>query len=244
MAFEAVGITKQIGAHKIVNGVDIEIAKGKVTVLIGPSGGGKSTLIRALAILDPPTSGTIFIDDQHYYFPAQSSNFRIPWPKLTVVFQQLFLWPHLTLRENIELPHKTPIDATVRGEIETVIDEFEMREWVNRFPNQVSNGQRQRAAIARAVCLSPSYILFDEITSALDVEQVGKVLNYLMTLKRKEIGILLVTHMLEFAKKCADKVLFMDAGRIVESGTPEVIVSPKTKRMQQFLSILPSKSNG
>lgn len=237
MSVTASSIEKRIGGHTILKDVNVQIQAGTITVVTGPSGSGKTSLIRAVSLLDPPTSGDIQVDGKKYHFPSEGKLPPNPWPELTVVFQQLFLWPHLSLRENIELPLRKRADKETQMLVESLIDEFEMRDWVERHPNQVSNGQRQRAAIVRALCLRPSYILFDEITSALDVEQVNKVHNHLLKLKDRKIGILIVTHMLEFAERCADHVLFMDNGTIVESGGAEIIRHPKSTRMQQFLSV-------
>ena len=134
------------------------------------------------------------------------------------------------------MPLRKSLDQSTREHVESLIDKFEMRNWVDRHPNEVSNGQRQRAAIVRALCLRPSYILFDEITSALDVEQINKVHHQMLELKERGIGILLVTHMLDFAVGCADHVVFMDGGKVVESGDATILKKPETKRLRQFLS--------
>ena len=231
----AYDIEKQIGSHTILKDVSVRVEKGRITVVAGPSGSGKTSLIRAMSLLDPPTKGEIQIDGTKYHFPADGTPMPKPWPKLTVVFQQLFLWPHLSLRGNIELPLRKSLDQPTREHVESLIDEFEMRDWVDRHPNEVSNGQRQRAAIVRALCLRPSYILFDEITSALDVEQINKVHNQMLELRERGIGILLVTHMLDFAVGCADHVVFMDDGKVVESGDATILKKPETKRLRQFL---------
>lgn len=221
----------------VLKKVDIDVFPGHITVLIGPSGSGKTTLIRALSFLDPPDQGQITLDGDSFQFPQANQNHFSPWPSVTVVFQQLFLWPHLSLYKNITLPLiNRPGNGRNHQLLEELIDRFEMREFIHRFPNQVSLGQRQRAALARALVLEPKYVLLDEITSALDVEQVSATLNYLQVLRERGIGILLVTHALNFARHAADQVVFLDNGKIIEYGGSELLDSPGSSRLRSFLS--------
>jgi ABC-type polar amino acid transport system ATPase subunit len=150
------------------------------------------------------------------------------------VFQQLFLWPHLTLRENILLPVRGRVGAEER--LEELMALFDMHHFIDRYPNETSGGQRQRAALARAVVLESQYVLLDEITSALDVEQTAKVLQCLEAMKQRGIGILLITHLLNFAKRAADHVVFLDGGEVIASGTADILDNPTHPRMQAFLS--------
>jgi ABC-type polar amino acid transport system ATPase subunit len=229
--------------RKILGGVNVSIEPGQITALIGPSGGGKSTFLRALSLLDPPDSGSITVDDVTYAYPKKSGNgVPPPWPKLTIVFQQLFLWPHLTVRQNIALPVGNANGHQSNGIVDELVDLFDLSEFADRYPNQVSLGQRQRAAIARALALQPKYLLLDEITSALDVEHVSKLLNHLKTLRDRGAGILLITHLIGFAERAAGQILFMESGTIVEAGGPELLSSPKTKRLSQFLSLVGTAS--
>ena len=227
-------------------GVDIDVEPGRVSILIGPSGAGKTTLIRALSLLDIPSGGSIQIDDALYQFPMKNArNFKPPWPRLTVVFQQQFLWPHLTLKQNIALPLS---DRRVpKHEQEAVIAElvelFGMNSFVQRYPNQVSLGERQRAALARAFALNPKYILLDEITSALDVEQTANVTRCLINLRNRGIGLLVVTHFLAFAKRLVEKgegdtVYFLEGGRILAKGGVEFFTGCENPRVRAFLSAL------
>lgn len=227
----------------ILKGVDITLKKRELTALIGPSGSGKTTLLRCLSLLDAPDGGDIELDKMLYTFPlppeyepgSLPKSWPKPWPKVTAVFQQLFLWPHLTLRENILLPLANAKSPEVEKELAELIRQFDMKGFIDRYPNETSGGQRQRAAIARALMLNPDYLLLDEITSALDIEQTAKVLSLLEGVKARGIGILLITHSLGFARRAANTVLFMDDGGIVEQGGPGIIDRPKSARMKAFL---------
>jgi ABC-type polar amino acid transport system ATPase subunit len=227
----------------VFKNVDIEVNPGGITVLIGPSGTGKTTLLRCLALLEPPQTGEIRVDDEVFKYPWPAGKpFVPPWPKLTTVFQQLFLWPHLTLRENILLPVRRRGHKDMDGELENLIESFDMKEFINSYPNEASLGQRQRVALARALMLQPHYVLLDEITSALDVEQIAKILSYLKGLRGKNIGIFIITHLLGFARHAADKVVFMADGVIAESGGPDILRNPQTERLGQFLSVIAAAS--
>lgn len=228
-------IIKKYHGVEILKGVDITVEPGKITSLIGPSGSGKTTLLRVLSMLDLPESGSITLDSEKYEFPLKASNIIPPWPRVSVVFQQLFLWPHLTLKENILLPLKGVVDKKHFTELVQIL---QMEEFIDRYPNQVSLGQRQRAALARALILNPEYLLLDEITSALDIEQVNVVLSHLQTLRDKGVGILIVTHLLNFAQRASDNIVFLDGGKVIETGGKEILEKPKHERIQKFLSIV------
>jgi polar amino acid transport system ATP-binding protein len=224
------GIHKSFCDKKILNGVDIDIATGQISCIIGPSGTGKTTLLRALCLLDSPDEGIISIDGKTLQ-PTDT-----PWPQVTAVFQSLFLWPHLTLRENIMLPARNH-NPNAEKDIEGLINLFEMGGFINHYPNQSSVGQRQRVALARALILNPKYVLLDEITSALDVEQTAKILTKLNHLKNRGIGIFLITHHLGFAARAADQIIFMSDGKVTEQGSQTILKAPKTERLKDFLSL-------
>ncbi len=232
-------LKKSYRGQIILDGVNIDLEPGKISVIIGPSGSGKTTLLKVLSMLDPPNSGTISVDDWSAQFPFEKGKkLQPPWPKLTVVFQQLFLWPHLTLLQNITLPVFLRQGKEDTQKVEELIDLFEMRSFIYRYPNEASLGQKQRAALARALLLQPKYLLLDEITSSLDVEQVAIILTYLKKLAQAGIGILTVTHLLNFAREAADNIIFMDAGQIIEKGGKEVLLSPSQERIKRFLSVI------
>lgn len=236
-------LVKSHSGQKIINGVSLELAPGEISVIIGPSGSGKTSLIRMLALLDNPDSGEIVVEDKKYSFPASKNKQPAPpWPDVTVVFQQLFLWPHLTLLQNITLPLALGKRSVADEKVQEMIKTFEMEKFIYRYPNEASLGQRQRAALVRALLLSPKYLLLDEITSSLDVEQVAVILAHLKDLAKQGIGILTITHLLHFAQEAADRIIFMDSGQIIEAGGKEVLSSPKHDRVRKFLSVIESAS--
>lgn len=237
-------ITRSIAGRKILNGVNLTVTPGKITALIGPSGSGKTTLLRTLSFLEHPDQGCISLDGVSYTFP-QSKDWHPKkiYPHVTVVFQQHFLWPHLTLRQNITLPLK--LHPNRRGfdshkNVKKLIDLLDLASFIDRYPNQASLGQRQRVALARALVLDPAYILLDEVTASLDVEQVSVILTHLQRLKERGIGMLIITHLIGFAARAADQIVFLDKGEVIESGGIELLRSPKHERVSRFLSVIES----
>lgn len=230
-------LTKIYNGREVLKEVSIKIEPGKIISLIGPSGSGKTTILRVLSMLDLPESGGIILDDKKYDFPLEKDKITPPWPKVSVVFQQLFIWPHLTLRKNIELPLEV---KGVLNENKEYLDElyrmFDMNEFIDRFPNQVSLGQRQRVALVRALALKPKYLLLDEITSSLDVEQSGIILSHLTKIKQQGVGIIMVAHDIDFALSSADTVCFIENGRIVKQGKPyEFLLETSNIRIKNFI---------
>lgn len=241
---EARHITFGYGATTILKDVSLSVAPGGITCLIGPSGTGKTTLLRCLALMERPQAGEIVIDEDRFSWPwPEDKPFLPPYPKLTTVFQQLFLWPHLTLRENIMLPVRlNGLAAGAKDKLEELVVSFDMQDFIDRFPNEASLGQRQRVALARALMLEPRYLLLDEITSSLDVEQIAKILDHLKHLRGKNIGVFIITHLLGFARHAADHVVFMAEGQIVEAGGPDMLRNPSTERLHEFLSVIAAAS--
>lgn len=227
---------KQINGTTILNNVDISLEPGAITALIGPSGSGKSSLLSCLSLLTNPTKGIVSLEERKFEFNSGKENYSdFPYPDVTVVFQGLFLWPHLTNRENVLLPlHGKEKNVE---EFNNLVERLGVKKVLDKFPNDCSGGEKQRIAFIRQVLLRPKYLLLDEITSALDLEQVKILSELLLDLKEKGTGILLVTHMINLAKNIADDVYFLDNGEMIEHGKTEILTTPKTERLNKFLQI-------
>lgn len=229
-------IVKSYNGKSILNGISLELKQGEISVLFGPSGCGKTTLCRNLTLLEYPNSGSIKVDDQVYEFPTKNNFTVMPYPKINMVFQQLFLWPHLTNEENIKLA----VDDFTKEKEERfkyLTDLLQIDNILKQYPNESSLGQKQRVAIARVLILDPKFIFFDEMTSALDIVQTNIIVKLLIKLKSEGIGILIITHNINFMERVADNLLFMYDGEIVEIGGVNIIKEPKTKLLKQFLGI-------
>jgi len=231
-------LTKKYNDKDVLKGIDIVVKPGTITSLIGPSGSGKTTLLKILSLLETPQSGNLTLDDEIYIFPMNQNNITPPWPKVSVVFQQLFIWPHLSLRKNIELPLE--INGTLKDSkkyLENLYEMFNMKEFIDRFPNEASIGQRQRTALVRALGLKPKYLLLDEITSSLDVEQSEIILSHLTEIKKMGVGIVMIAHDINFAISNADNVCFIGDGKIVKQGKPyEFLLESKNKQISNFIN--------
>jgi ABC-type polar amino acid transport system ATPase subunit len=230
-------IHKYFGPLHVLDGVSLDVTKGEVVVIIGPSGSGKSTLLRCLNSLEPVQSGEIWIDgirlDHH------KTNIRAVRAEVGIVFQAFNLFPHLTALRNVMLApvvvRRRP-EAQVRQEAVAMLGKVGLQDKVDAYPSQLSGGQQQRVAIARALAMQPKLMLFDEVTSALDPELVREVLDVMKQLARDGMTMIVVTHEMGFAREVADRVIFMDEGRIVEEGTAEAIFErPQSQRTQEFL---------
>lgn len=235
---------KQFDQLKVLKGINLEVAKGKVVVVIGPSGSGKTTLLRCLNVLEQPTSGQIAIEDQVLDFSQQVQKKKIPsFRRLTgMVFQNYNLFPHMTALENImegPVTVKGEKKEAVRKKAEMLLGKVGLGDKIHYYPFQLSGGQQQRVGIARALAMEPKVMLFDEPTSALDPELVGEVLKVMKDLANEGMTMVVVTHEMRFAREAADEVIFMDAGVVVERGNPEQIFSnPKEARTKQFLNLI------
>jgi amino acid ABC transporter ATP-binding protein, PAAT family (TC 3.A.1.3.-) len=229
---------KSFGKNKVLKGIDEHISKGEVVVVIGPSGSGKSTFLRCLNLLETPTSGQITFEDKD--ITSKATNIDKMREKMGMVFQQFNLFPHKTVCENICL---APIKVKgiskdeAKNIAENLLNKVGLIDKINAYPSSLSGGQKQRIAIARALAMQPDVMLFDEPTSALDPEMVGEVLNVMKDLAKEGMTMVVVTHEMGFAREVGDRILFMDEGKILESGTPEeVFKNPKNPRTIDFLS--------
>ena len=232
-------LEKEYEGKQILDDVNLAVKQGEVVVIIGPSGCGKSTLLRCINALEKIQGGTIRLQDE--VIEAGSKNLAKIREKIGMVFQNYELFPHLTVIENILL---APVKVQKREKKEVSEEAMKLLERVGlkskaeSYPRQLSGGQKQRVAIVRALCMNPEILLFDEVTAALDPEMVREVLDVMLELARQKRTMVIVTHEMQFAKAVADRVLFIDEGKIVEEGTPEEIFeNPKQERTKQFLNI-------
>jgi len=226
------------GEIHALDGITTDIKKGEVLVIIGPSGSGKSTFLRSLNLLERPTGGTITFEGQDVMSPKNDINKLRQ--KMGMVFQHFNLFPHLTIMDNMTLAPKKLLKMSQEEAEKKALQLLErvgLQDRADTYPSQLSGGQKQRIAIVRALCMFPDVLLFDEPTSALDPEMVGEVLDVMKDLAKTGMTMAVVTHEMGFAKEVASRVIFMDAGKIVEEGTPEEIFdNPQNERLKTFLA--------
>ena len=235
---KTVDLHKSFGSLNVLSGVSETIRKGEVVSIIGPSGGGKSTFLRCLNLLEHPEKGQIFFEGNE--ITGKRVDIDMHRQKMGMVFQHFNVFPHLTVEQNITLAPKIlkgKSDAACKELAKELLNRVGLIEKLNETPTKLSGGQKQRLAIVRALAMEPDVMLFDEPTSALDPEMVGEVLAVMKELAEEGMTMVVVTHEIGFAREVASRVLFMDQGQIVEQGTPEEIFgAPKHPRLQEFLS--------
>ena len=231
-------LQKAFGKIEVLKGINTEIKKGEVVVIIGPSGSGKSTFLRTLNLLEEPTGGHIYFEGTDITDPKVNKNLHRQ--KMGMVFQQFNLFPNMTVLKNmtiapVKLKKATKAEAEERAM--SLLERVGLADRANAYPSQLSGGQKQRVAIVRALCMQPDVMLFDEPTSALDPEMVGEVLDVMKALANEGMTMAVVTHEMGFAREVADRVLFIDEGVIKEDAPPaELFNNPKTPRLKDFLS--------
>lgn len=235
---EIKNLHKYFGKNEVLKGLDIQIKKGEVVVMIGPSGSGKSTFLRTMNLLEKPTDGQVYFEGVN--IADKSVDVFKHREKMGMVFQQFNLFPNMTVLENLCLaPVKTGkmTKEEAKKTAEDLLQRVGLSDKAEAYPQALSGGQQQRVAIARALAMNPDVMLFDEPTSALDPEMVGEVLAVMQELAKEGMTMVVVTHEMGFAKTVADRVLFMADGTIVEQGKPaQVFDSPKEKRTQDFIA--------
>ena len=232
------GLTKNFGSLRVLRGIDCTVSASEVVCVIGPSGSGKSTFLRCLNGLEEASGGRVLVHGISVH--DNGTDIDALRSEIGMVFQRFNLFPHKTVMENIALaPMKvrglTPVQANERAH--ALLDKVGLLDKIDAYPNQLSGGQQQRVALARALAMQPAIMLFDEPTSALDPEMVGEVLSVMQTLAEEGMTMIVVSHEMGFARRVADRVLFMDEGLIVEAGTPgEIFDTPTEERTRRFLS--------
>lgn len=229
-------VHKSFGKNEVLKGINLHIEQGQVVVIIGPSGSGKSTVLRTMNYLEEPTSGKVIVDDMDLSDKKKLNDVRA---EVGMVFQNFNLFPHMTVMENLTLA-QTKVRKTSMEEAKKIgqalLDRVGLADKANAYPDSLSGGQKQRVAIARALAMKPKVMLFDEPTSALDPEMVSEVLDVMKSLAEEGMTMVIVTHEMGFAKKVADRVLFVDGGLILEDNTPErVFDAPTNERTKSFL---------
>ena len=229
-------VHKSFGKNEVLKGINLHIKQGQVVVIIGPSGSGKSTVLRTMNYLEEPTSGKVIVDGMDLSDKKKLNEVRA---EVGMVFQNFNLFPHMTVMDNLTLA-QTKVRKTSTDEAKKIgqalLDRVGLGDKANAYPDSLSGGQKQRVAIARALAMKPKVMLFDETTSALDPEMVCEVLDVMKSLAEDGMTMVIVTHEMGFAKKVADRVLFVDGGLILEDDTPErVFDSPTNERTKSFL---------
>jgi len=240
-------LTKHFGAVRALDGVSLSVAAGEVVCLIGPSGSGKSTLLRSINFLEEPTAGVVRVNGRRVGWQdgggaarrVSASELARTRAEIGMVFQHFYLWPHMVALENVieglvTVKAMSVDAAAAKGR--ALLDKVGLADKVDVYPEHLSGGQRQRVAIARALAMEPRVMLFDEPTSSLDPELVGEVLRVMEQVARDGMTMLVATHEMGFARRVADRVVFLDQGRIVETGTPdEIFGRPRHERLRRFL---------
>lgn len=230
-------LKKKFGKNEILKGIDLVIEKGDRVAIIGPSGCGKSTFLRCLNMIEPPTSGKVIFEGKD--LTNEKTNLYLVREKIGMVFQQFNLFPHLTVEKNITL---APVKLGILSEEEAIkkadelLDKIGLLDKKNHYPDELSGGQKQRVAIARSLIMSPDIILFDEPTSALDPEMVGEVLELIKQIGDDGMTMVIVSHEMNFVRSCANKIVFLDGGKVSFVGSVEEAFANKdNERLKEFL---------
>ena len=235
---EVKDLKKSFGTLQVLKGINTEVQKGEVVVVIGPSGSGKSTFLRCLNLLETPTAGSIYVDGTEITDPKCDINLHRQ--KMGMVFQHFNLFNNMTILRNMTLAPMTLLKKSkedAEAQALALLRRVGLEDKANAYPSQLSGGQKQRIAIVRALCMDPEVMLFDEPTSALDPEMVGEVLDVMKELAQDGMTMVVVTHEMGFAREVGSRVLFMDEGVIMEENEPhEFFANPKCERLQSFLA--------
>ncbi len=232
-------IEKRFGDNRVLDGLSLQLAEGECVCLVGPSGSGKSTILRCINLLEPIDDGRILLDAVDISEPGLN-----PQPvrqRIGMVFQSYNLFPHMTAADNVALAPRRlgrAAGAELQAQVDELFDAFGLFAHRHHYPDQLSGGQQQRVAIIRALAMKPEIMLFDEVTSALDPELVGEVLDVMRRLRESRMTMLVATHEMGFAREAADRIAMLDGGRIIEIGKPELVLeNPSQARTREFLRL-------
>ena len=232
------GLRKSFGNLEVLRGIDLEVAEHEVIALIGASGSGKSTLLRCINLIEPIDAGRILIDGDE--ITARGVKADLIRRRIGIVFQAFNLFPHMSVLDNVTLAPRQVLRraaADAERDAQALLERFGLAEKAGEFPDRLSGGQQQRVAIARALAMQPDLLLLDEVTSALDPELVAEVLNVIRELAAGGMTMVIATHEMGFARDIANRVCFLDAGRILEQGPPsQIFAEPREPRTRQFLN--------
>jgi polar amino acid transport system ATP-binding protein len=242
------GVQKRFGTLEVLRGIDLDVARGEVVCVIGPSGSGKSTLLRCINLLEPPDEGDIYLEGRSICKGSDAPSGEAGWEldfvrqRVGMVFQQFNLFPHRTALQNVTMAPEKVLGRrrdVARSKAVQLLERVGLGDKLDEYPERLSGGQQQRVAIARALAMDPHAMLFDEVTSALDPELVKEVLDVIRELAGEGMTMVVVTHEMGFARELADKVVFVDGGRIVEQGPPaKVLDEPREERTKRFLGLV------
>lgn len=238
---ELTNVSKSFGDNTVLNDVNLQVREGETTVVLGPSGSGKSTLLRIMDLLEVPESGSLSINDDSVDFGGRLSDAQIRSIRKhsAMVFQSYNLFPNQTVLKNVSLPPVLNGKASAseaESRAKELLGKVGLGERLDEYPDNLSGGQQQRVAIARALAVSPDYLLFDEPTSALDPELEAEVIKVLVELAEEKRSLVVVTHNIQFAKKVADRVIFLDDGRLGFDGAPDEFFSSDNERIRRYLT--------
>ena len=234
---ELLNINKSYKKKQILNSVSFSVKKGEIIAIIGPSGAGKTTLLRCISLLENLESGIIQFEDNKWNFPCKKPMTKGIYPSLTVVFQQHFLWPNMSNKSNVQLALKNKMNGNTNSKLlNDLVKKLCLTDVINRYPNEISVGEKQRVGLLRALVLEPKMLLLDEITSALDTRNIKIIENILLELKNNDTGIIAVTHNIDFAKRVADRVIYIEDGFLLEDIPTVDIEKSKCQEFKKFLN--------
>lgn len=233
---KAENISKNYNGNAALKNISLEFQNPRIIALLGPNGSGKSTLLRCLSLIENPSTGTLQIGNNKFDFPSYDRIEFGLWPDITLVFQQFYLWPNLTVKDNLLLPLKNRFPSNFSNEFDVIVSKFELGHLLDKYPNQISVGQKQKIALARAIALKPKILLLDEITSALDNLQALTISDMIKEMKEKGTLVIIVTHSINYAIHVADSYIVLEEGVLAEQNNIAEIFNPQSQFLKNSLT--------